>query len=57
MKTCEGCKKLREELVEALRTVDTDDWNTLDGTTPRKLETVLRDVAERLERLGEVHDE
>lgn len=50
--TCAGCVKLRAELVEALNGVDTTDWDSMEGSRPRSLASVLRDMASRLEALG-----
>lgn len=50
--TCAGCRRLRAEIVEALRGVDTSDWNSMEGSTLRPLSEVLSAIASRLDALG-----
>jgi len=50
--SCESCEKLRTQIVEALRTVDTDDWGSMEGPQPRSIGSILGDIASRLEALG-----
>jgi len=55
--SCSGCKTLRAEIVEALQGVDISDFDSMEGSSPRGIGAILKDIASRLEALGRQHEE